>query len=103
MDDLGEDAMTIEDFQKLLMNQPFVSDGDTVKVKINTVARMHRIYKNLRENSDLILKIKMVNDGRIPRGLLIQGKSAIRNAMKDFALASELDSENEKRPTPKKY
>ena len=30
----------------------------------------------------------MVNDGRIPRGLLLDGKPAIRNALKEFDLAS---------------
>ena len=56
------------------------------------------MYTNLRENSDMLLKIKMVNDGRIPRGLLIEGRPAIRNYMKEFQLAADLDSENEKRP-----
>ena len=43
----------------------------------------------------------MVNDGRIPQGLLLEGKVAIRNALKEFELARELDSENEKRPMPR--
>jgi hypothetical protein len=42
------------------------------------------MYKNLVENQDLLLKIKMVNDGRIPRGLLLEGKVAIRNCLKEF-------------------
>ena len=56
------------------------------------------MYTNLRENSDMLLKIKMVNDGRIPRGLLVDGRPAIKNALKEFQLAASLDSENEKRP-----
>ena len=43
----------------------------------------------------------MVNDGRIPRGLLLAGQPAIRNALKEFDLASKLDKENERRPLPK--
>jgi len=43
----------------------------------------------------------MVNDGRIPRGLLLDGKPAIRNALKEFELALQLDKENEKRPPRK--
>lgn len=39
-----------------------------------------------------------MNDGRIPRGLLLEGKIAIRNALKEFELAKELDKDNEKRP-----
>ena len=44
----------------------------------------------------------MANDGRIPRGLLLEGRPAIRNALKEFELAQRLDQENEKRPQPKK-
>ncbi len=55
--------------------------------KINAVSRMRRMYKNLKENHDILLQIKMVNDGRIPRGLLLDGKPAIRNALKEFELA----------------
>ena len=69
-----------------------------MRTKINSVGRVRRIYKNLRENSDLLLKIKIVNDGRIPRGLLIEGRPAIRDALKEFEIASILDIENEKRP-----
>ena len=49
----------------------------------------------------MLLKIKMVNDGRIPRGLLLEGKVAIRNALKEFELARQLDKDNEKRPLPR--
>lgn len=59
------------------------------------------MYKNLKENHDLLLQIKMVNDGRIPRGLLLDGKPAIRNALKEFEIALQLDKENEKRPPRK--
>lgn len=62
---------------------------------------MRRMYKNLVDNQELLLKIKMVNDGRIPRGLLLEGKVAIRNALKEFELARSLDKENEKRPMPR--
>jgi hypothetical protein len=43
----------------------------------------------------------MANDGRIPRGLLLGGKVAIRNALKEFELARELDKDNERRPLPR--
>jgi len=43
----------------------------------------------------------MANDGRIPRGLLLAGRPAIRNALKNFELALSLDKENEKRPVMK--
>ena len=93
------------DFNKLLMAASPSQNGNdaaVMKNKINAVSRMRRMYKNLKENHDILLQIKMVNDGRIPRGLLLDGKPAIRNALKEFDLASQLDKENEKRPLPRK-
>jgi hypothetical protein len=45
---------------------------------------MRRMYKNLKENSEQLLLLKIANDGKIPRGLLLEGRPAIRNAMKEF-------------------
>ena len=78
-----------------------VPEGHIMKLKINAVGRMGRMYKNLIENHDILLQIKIANDGRIPRGLLLEGKPAIKNALKEFELAAKLDSENEKRPVRK--
>lgn len=56
----------------------------------------------LREDSEMILKIKNISpDGKLPRGLLMQGKPAIKNALKQFNFAQEMDRENEKRPKKK--
>ena len=82
---------SIEDFQKLLMSSSSFLEGmseqQVVKLKVGSVGRVRRMYKNLVENQDLLLKIKMVNDGRIPRGLLLEGKVAIRNCLREFQLA----------------
>ena len=40
----------------------------------------------------------MVNDGKIPRGLLLEGRTSIRNALKQFELAKKLDAPNETWP-----
>jgi hypothetical protein len=42
----------------------------------------------------------MSPDGKIPKGLLMNGKPAIRNALKEFELSKMLDKENEKMPKP---
>jgi len=48
------------------------------------------------------LKIKNISpDGKLPRGILLEGKPAIRHAAKQFSMASELDAVNEKRPKKK--
>lgn len=49
-----------------------------------------------------MLKIKnMSPDGKLPRGILLDGKPAIKNALKQFNLARQLDKVNEKRPRKK--
>lgn len=64
---------------------------------------MNKMFTTLREDAELILKIKNISpDGKLPRGLLLEGKPAIKNAAKQFNLALELDKENEKRPKNKK-
>jgi serine/threonine-protein phosphatase 2B catalytic subunit len=48
--------------------------------KINSVARINRMFTTLREESELLLKIKNISpDGKLPRGLLLAGKPAIKN------------------------
>jgi len=63
---------------------------------------MNKMFSTLREDSELILKIKNISpDGKLPRGILLEGKPAIKHAAKQFTLASELDAINEKRPKKK--
>ena len=67
------------------------------------MARVSKMFATLREESETLLKIKnMSPDGKLPRGLLLDGKPAIKNALKQFNLAKELDKVNEKRPNKKK-
>lgn len=79
------------------------SRGLIMKGKVRTMARVSKMFATLREESEALLKIKnMSADGKLPRGLLLDGKPAIRNALKQFNLAKELDKVNEKRPNKKK-
>jgi hypothetical protein len=43
----------------------------------------------------------MVPDGKIPRGLLLEGRPAIKDAIAEFELATNLDRDNEMRPKKK--
>jgi hypothetical protein len=41
------------------------------------------MFATLREDSELILKIKNISpDGKLPRGILLEGKPAIKHAAK---------------------
>ena len=81
-------------------------DDDEVKLgkqgirsKITSVARISRMFTTLREESEMLLKIKNISpDGKLPRGLLLEGKPAIKNVLKQFQIAKDLDKVNEKRP-----
>jgi serine/threonine-protein phosphatase 2B catalytic subunit len=56
----------------------------------------------LKEESELLLKIKgMAPDGKIPRGLLLDGRPAIKDKFKEFTCAKKLDKVNEKLPFKK--
>ena len=44
----------------------------------------------------------MVPDGKIPRGVLLEGRPAIKDAITEFSRAKELDQRNEMRPKRKK-
>jgi hypothetical protein len=46
----------------------------------------------------LIAIKKMSPDGKIPRGLLMNGRPAIRDSYKEFEQSKLLDRENEKYP-----
>ena len=61
------------------------------------------MYSTLTQEREMLLKIKQIApDGKLPRGLLLQGKPAIRNALKQFEVARKLDKANEKHPRMRK-
>ena len=43
---------------------------------------------------------KNSSDGKIPRGLLLNGSPAIRTALSEFEFFRQLDKDNEKFPKP---
>ena len=67
--------------------------------KIKAVSRMVRMFKTLREESELVTQLKgLCPDNRIPRGLLLEGKDALRDAVEAFQSARKWDAPNEMRP-----
>jgi hypothetical protein len=43
----------------------------------------------------------MAPDGKIPRGVLLEGRPAIKDALQEFKRAWEVDKVNERRPKGK--
>lgn len=73
-----------------------------MKTKIKTMARVQKMFSTLKNESEMLLKIKgMAPDGKIPRGLLLEGRPAIRDSLREFSRASELDKVNERMPKHK--
>ena len=73
-----------------------------IKTKIKSFARMQKMFSTLKNESEMLLKIKgMSPDGKIPRGLLLEGRPAIKDSFKEYSRATELDKINEKMPSKK--
>jgi polyhydroxyalkanoate synthesis regulator phasin len=69
---------------EVLKNAKVITEEERKKLamkgKINSVARINRMFTTLREESELLLKIKNISpDGKLPRGILLAGKPAIKN------------------------
>jgi serine/threonine-protein phosphatase 2B catalytic subunit len=57
------------------------------------------MYRTLINDHELVLKLKgMAPDGKIPRGLLLEGRPGIKDAIREFEIAKHNDFINEKRP-----
>ena len=78
--------------EKLPKDEAKMKKRMLIKGKIQSVAKMNKMFSTLREDSELILKIKNISpDGKLPRGLLLEGKPAIAHKAKQFNIAFELD------------
>ena len=99
---LGEDEVADAESQAAIANlSKDVKKGRANKLrsKVKVFARMQKMFTTLKDESELILKLKgMAPDGKIPRGLLLEGRPAIKDALKEFNRAKEVDKINEKRP-----
>jgi serine/threonine-protein phosphatase 2B catalytic subunit len=61
--------------------------------KVSSIARLTRMYTTLREESEMLLKIKNISpDGKLPRGLLLEGKPAIKNGMLNHVITDNIYS-----------
>ncbi len=67
------------------------------------MSRMMKMYKTLREENESIVMLKGIcPDGRVPKGLLLEGKRALETELLDrkdfFSKAKKLDIGNEAMP-----
>lgn len=71
----------------------------SLRIKIAVCSTMMRMFRALREERELILKLKGFCPGnKIPKGILIQGSEAIKSAFERYSKVKLADSSNEIRP-----
>jgi hypothetical protein len=74
-----EKALHSEDMDEKMKRQL------VIRGKVSSVAKMTRMFATLREESEMLLQIKNISpDGKLPRGLLLEGKPAIKNGKELF-------------------
>lgn len=71
--------------------------------KVRAMSKMMKMFKVLREENESVVQLKGIcPDGKVPKGLLLEGKKAIENELVDrskvFSNAKKLDSVNEAMP-----
>lgn len=78
----------------------FEEASASLKMKIIICSTMIRMFRTLREEHELIMKLKGVCPGnKIPRGILLQGPEAIKSAFERYTSIKEMDAINEIRPS----
>ena len=75
-------------------------ESEILRNKVKSISRMMKLFKTLRKDNEDILKLKgMCPDNKLPKGLLLEGTTAIKDAIEQFDSAKKMDMKNEKRPT----
>ncbi|CDJ56933.1 serine/threonine protein phosphatase, putative [Eimeria maxima] len=73
--------------------------AEALRRKVQSVGRLMRVFKTIREENELIVQLKGCTPGdRIPVGLLIQGRQGLKNELEKFQNAKQIDAMNERRP-----
>ena len=70
-----------------------------LKMKVQFISMLMKMYKTLREENELITKLKGFCPGnKIPRGILLEGPNALKTALERYEMARAADQVNEKLP-----
>lgn len=74
-----------------------------MRKKVRAMSKMMRMFKTLREENESVVQLKGIcADGKVPKGLLLEGKKALESELVDrskvFTNAKKLDAFNEAMP-----
>ncbi len=71
----------------------------SLRMKIIICSTMLRMLRTLREEQELIIKLKGFCPGnKIPKGILLQGSEALKSAYERYTKIKSIDAVNERRP-----
>jgi len=102
-EDMVDENLESQAVSKILETAEKSKKAGIMKQKVKSIARMRWMFKTLKDENESLLKIKgMAPDGKIPRGLLLDGRPAIKDKLREFSNAKKLDSINERYPKAKK-
>ena len=72
---------------------------ESLRMKVKMITVLMKMYKTLREERELIMKLKGFCLGnKIPRGILIQGPEALKSALERYKKTKKMDECNEMMP-----
>jgi hypothetical protein len=66
--------------------------------KMKSVTHFMKYYQTLRQESEMVIKLKGLVGPRLPFGLLSTGAAGLEQALKDYEKARQFDRVNEKKP-----
>ncbi len=82
-----------------MSNDVDIAESEVFRSKMLLITRLVMMFKTLREDNEAILKLKgLCPDNKLPKGVLLEGSSAIVDAIDHFVRIKQTDSANEKRP-----
>ena len=72
-------------------------EAEKLRNKVKAMSRMMKMFKTLREENEAVVHLKGIcPDGKVPKGLLLEGKRALETELLDrkdfFSKAKNLDS-----------
>ncbi|KAG7742679.1 hypothetical protein KL923_000294 [Ogataea haglerorum] len=116
-DELEEETVVARDVVKSLRDVPETSPEATLaavtgpatgvsplearaslRKKLLSIGRMSRMFNILREEAEKVEHLKTYAGGKLPRGVLMDGREELHNRLKSFSEAREADLQNEALP-----
>mmetsp|Transcript_32325 Transcript_32325/g.55924 ORF Transcript_32325/g.55924 Transcript_32325/m.55924 type:complete len:407 (+) Transcript_32325:2348-3568(+) len=85
--------------KSLSSQSPERARADSLRRKVQSFSKMVILFRHICDNREAIMELKgLCPDNRLPRGLLMNGKLAIKSAIEAFTTAKSWDQVNERMP-----